>query len=172
MTSDGRRGDEVTSGTRRASKKRIQVRKSSARAHTPRVNIAGMTRFFAQQPDVIVAYLFGSVARGQGDHFSDVDIAVLLDERVPASRHSEMRLQFAADLAPFADREVQVVDLAYASPVLKMQVLREGRLLHARTEGERIAFEVDAAQRYYDTQPLRAFQRRVIFAEGGIGGPG
>jgi predicted nucleotidyltransferase len=31
-----------------------------------------------QEPDVVVAYLFGSVARGTAGPLSDVDVAVLL----------------------------------------------------------------------------------------------
>ena len=139
---------------------------------SPRVDIESMARFFAQQPDVVVAYLFGSVARGRGDHFSDVDVAVLFDEKVDAFRRGELRLEYGLALAPLADRDVDVVALNTATPVLKMQVLREGRLLYARTPQERIQFEVRAAKIYYDTQPLRTFQRTVLFAEteGGLGG--
>jgi len=144
--------------------------KPAARRRAPHVDIAGLARFFAQQPDVVLAYLFGSVARGQGDHFSDVDVAVLFDARVDAMRRGELRLEYALALGAYANRDVQVVSLASASPVLKMQVLREGRLLYERTPMERITFEVRAAKVYYDTQPLRDFQRKVLFTEGGLSG--
>ncbi len=40
--------------------------------------IAHLTAFFATQPDVVAAYLFGSQAQGRATPRSDVDIAVLL----------------------------------------------------------------------------------------------
>lgn len=131
----------------------------------PRVDLAGMRDYFAQQPDVVLAYLFGSVARGQGDHFSDVDVAVLFVESIGAERRSELCIEHSFALQKFADRQVQVVALNTASPVLKFQVLAEGQLLFARSEMERIDFQVRSVKVYHDTQSLRDFQRQVLFAE-------
>lgn len=39
-----------------------------------------MAAYLAAQADVVIAYLFGSVARGDATLQSDVDVAVLLEE--------------------------------------------------------------------------------------------
>ncbi len=53
------------------------------------VDLDGMTAYLARQPDVDAAYLYGSVARGQANVLSDVDIAVLLQP----GGHPELKLR-------------------------------------------------------------------------------
>ncbi len=142
-----------------------KTRKKPSKKLAPRVDLVGVRDYFARQPDVALAYLFGSVARGQGDHFSDVDVAVLFVEPIGAERRSELCIEYSFELQKFSVRQVQVVALNTASPVLKFQVLAEGKLLFARSEPERIDFQVRSVKVYYDTQPLRDFQRQVLFAE-------
>ncbi len=54
--------------------------KDESRVHTrpPALDEAGLVAFLATQPDVVAAYLFGSLAHGCATPRSDVDIAVLL----------------------------------------------------------------------------------------------
>lgn len=145
-------------------KERTRKRKASKKL-APRVDLAGMRDYFAHQPDVVLAYLFGSVARGQGDHFSDVDVAVLFVEFIGAERRSELCIEQSFGLQKFADRQVQVVALNTASPVLKFQVLAEGKMLFARSEIERIEFHVRSVKVYHDTQSLRDFNHAILRAE-------
>lgn len=44
-----------------------------------------LTRYFADRDDVVAAYLFGSVARGEARAGSDVDVGVLLRAGKPAA---------------------------------------------------------------------------------------
>src|SRR5580765_153196 len=73
------------------------------------------------EPDVIVADLFGSAARGSLGPHSDVDIAVLLrDGRDPFER----RLDLSADLAAVTvPRRVDVIVLNEAPVALAYRVL-------------------------------------------------
>ena len=52
----------------------------------PRVDLAAIGTYFARQPGVVVAYLFGSITRGQANGLSDVDVAVLLDSNLDMRR--------------------------------------------------------------------------------------
>jgi predicted nucleotidyltransferase len=124
-----------------------------------------MTAYFARQPDVVVAYLFGSVARGWADQLSDVDIAVLLDERLEADERIERQLRFMVDLDEYADREVQVVVLNQAPPLLAYQVVRHGILLYERSRAERIAFEVRTRRVYFDFKPRLDFHTRALLKD-------
>lgn len=48
----------------------------------PQIDLVAMAGHLARQPDVVAFYLFGSAARGRTHKLSDVDVAVLFDERV------------------------------------------------------------------------------------------
>ena len=62
--------------------RRICANSSGGISNRLAIDTQAVGAYFARQPGVVVAYLFGSVAHGQADRLSDVDIAVLLDERL------------------------------------------------------------------------------------------
>ncbi len=140
--------------------------------NAPQVDLAGLATYFAGQADVIAAYLFGSLARGQAGPMSDVDIAVLLDASMDDEAIVERQLELMMALDRFADREVQVVILNRAAPPLAYQVIRDGRLLFERSRAERVAFEVRTMKLYFDLQPMLAEQNRALLTriqEGSFG---
>ena len=53
----------------------------------------GLEQYFASLNGVVLAYLFGSHARGQAWAHSDVDVAVLLDNHPDDDRCFDMRLE-------------------------------------------------------------------------------
>ena len=125
----------------------------------------GIAAYLAEQMDVVVGYLFGSVARGQATPRSDVDIAVLLDPELDAQTMVERQLALMSTLAPYSDLEVQVVLLNQATPLLAYEAVREGVCLVERTQAERVAFEVAAMKRYFDVQPMLAFHQQALFKQ-------
>jgi predicted nucleotidyltransferase len=122
--------------------------------------------YLARQRDVAVAYLFGSVAREQAGPMSDIDIAILLEPDLDAEALLERQIQLMVALDDFADREVQVVILNRASPMLAHQVIRDGILLYERTPEDHVAFEVRTMKTYFDIKPMlesltQAFLKRT-----------
>jgi len=110
-----------------------------------------LTGFLARQPDVRLAYLFGSQARGNAHALSDVDVAVLLAERLSPSEQSRARLDLMSELMTLLHREdVDVVVLNQASLLLRHRVLRDGRLLYAADDSERVRFASETYQYYLD----------------------
>jgi predicted nucleotidyltransferase len=130
--------------------------------HELDIDTQALGAYFARQPDVVVAYLFGSVAHGQADRLSDVDIAVLLDEHLGDEEDVEQQLRFMGDLDEYTDREVQVIILNRAPPLLAYQVVRHGILLYERSRSERIAFEVRTRKVYFDLKPRLDFHTRSL----------
>lgn len=124
-----------------------------------------MAAYLARQPDVLAAYLFGSMARGQADHLSDVDIAVLLDAHLAADERVERQLRFMGDLEEYTHREVQVVVLNRATPLLAYQVVRHGRLLCEPNRAERINFEVRTRRVYFDLKPRLDFHTQSLLKD-------
>jgi len=131
----------------------------------PRVDETGLVDFLATQPDVVAAYLFGSLAEGRATPHSDVDTAILLADASDPMAVGDRQLQLMGELERFADREVDVVMLNTAPPVLQHQVLRHGRLLYERNRRARVDFEVRAGKIYADLQPARGFLERSLFQE-------
>lgn len=89
--------------------------------------ITALRSALAQRPDVRLALLFGSVARGVARPDSDLDVAVLgRDLDLPT---------LAGDLSLAAGREVDVVDLAQAGYPLLRALLRDSVVLHEGAPG-------------------------------------
>ena len=130
----------------------------------PVLDEARLVAFLATQPDVIAAYLFGSLAQGRARPQSDIDVAILL---VPMDSEAafDRRLRLMEYLRPFADREVEVVILNIAPPLLQQQALRHGRLLYERNKSARADFEVQAGKVYADLKPMHDFFAQVLFKE-------
>lgn len=130
----------------------------------PTLEQAGLVAFLGTQPDVIAAYLFGSLAQGRATLGSDVDIAFLLSPADPESLW-ERQLQLIGEIERFADGQVEVVILNAAPPILQNQVLRYGRLLYERDRRARVEFEVRAGQVYADLKPMNNFFAQALLKE-------
>ncbi len=100
-----------------------------------------------QYPDVIVAYLFGSHAKGKARQKSDIDLAILLAE---PRRATFDLLPFIVDAESLTGCLVDVVVLNTASELLKYQVRKYGRLLLDRDPVARKAFEIKSRKYFED----------------------
>lgn len=109
---------------------------------------------------VRLAYLFGSAARGENQSGSDVDIAVLADEKLSLNQLARLSESLAGALG--VARRVDVVDLRAASPVLCAEVVRDGAMLVERDPLERFDFEMNAIRRFEDTRQLRRIQHELL----------
>jgi predicted nucleotidyltransferase len=122
-----------------------------------------LENYFAGQPAVLLAYLFGSHARGQGGPLSDIDIGVLHEQGLDKKASFELRLALTGDLmGVFHENNVDVVILNEAPLALAYRVLRDGVLLYARDEQTRILYQADTVSRYLDFKPLIDYQNRAI----------
>ncbi|MEK7763361.1 MAG: nucleotidyltransferase domain-containing protein, partial [Nitrospirota bacterium] len=95
-------------------------------------------------PGLIALYRFGSQAKGTARPNSDVDLAILTRDPIPAMR----RFELAQDLAIQLHRDVDLVDLRSASTVMRMQVISTGTCLNAPDEPARREFEMYAYSDY------------------------
>ena len=99
-------------------------------------------------PAVQLAVLFGSRARGRGGPRSDVDLGLILN---PDSRAERRRVEVAAGRA--ARREVDVVYLEEAPPLLRFQIARDGAMLVARDARLWPRFKARAMVDWWDWAP-------------------
>lgn len=96
-------------------------------------------------------WVFGSVASNAATATSDIDLAALFARRPALAELLEAR----ADLERVLGRDVDLVDLERASPILAMQVLRHGRLLRDGNPSRRHRFVAGAPGRYEDLRIIR-----------------
>lgn len=112
----------------------------------------------ASLPEVRLAVVFGSTARGQARKDSDVDLGLLLG---PVSRRE--RLHVEAELARAAGREVDFIDLDEAPPLLRFEITRDGIVILEREEGLWTRFKVKAMVDWWDWAPIaRRIHTRMI----------
>lgn len=113
-------------------------------------------RILSKFEQVELAYLFGSLVRGEG--FKDIDVAIWV-LNPPVSTLARFKL--AMEIGKALERqlhprfEVDVRILNEAPPWFQMEVLRTGRLLFARAEGWRVAYEAALFSRYLDCRLVR-----------------
>jgi uncharacterized protein len=131
----------------------------------PGVNLPAISAVLARQDDVVAAYLFGSLARGQAGPLSDIDIAVLLTPELGEQAAVERQLDLMVALDDLDPREMQVTLLNHAPPVLAYQVVGDGILFYERSRPQRIHFEVRAMQRYFDVQPMLESHAQVLMRQ-------
>ncbi|MEM3398050.1 MAG: nucleotidyltransferase domain-containing protein [Nitrososphaerota archaeon] len=110
--------------------------------------IRDLETFFDKEDEVLVAYLFGSYARGDQTAESDIDIAVLLS--TPSHRVLEYYLHLINELSRVSGGEVDLIILNTAPPLLKHQVIKNGIVVYRRDEKTRIEFEARAEDEYLD----------------------
>ena len=122
-----------------------------------------LERYFASLDEVVLAYLFGSHARGQAWAHSDVDVAILL-EGCPEDGHClDLRLEIIGGLADLLNTdEVDVLILNQAPSTLRYAVLRDGVLLFCRDRQSMIEFRLQTVNEYLDFKPILDRHKRAI----------
>ena len=99
-------------------------------------------------PAVRLAVLFGSTARGEARPRSDVDLGVLLDPDTPASRR-----EVESELWRAVEREVDMIFLADAPPLLRFEISRDGVLLFEKEDGLWTSVKARAMVDWWDWAP-------------------
>ena len=118
---------------------------------------------FSSRPDVVLAYLFGSHARGTAGPLSDVDIAVLARTGMGSQELFDLRLDLIGGLMErLACNDVDVILLNQAPLALSYRVLRDGRLVYCRDEQVRIEYQAGIVSRYLDFKPVIERHERAI----------
>ncbi len=122
-----------------------------------------LLRYFATRDDVVVAYLFGSIARGEGRESSDADVAVLLrDGKLEAIADFDRVFEMQDRLAARLGRDVDVVVMNGAPLDLLHRVLRDGVRVLDRDPLARMEFELQVRTQYFDFLPILLRYRDAV----------
>ncbi len=115
---------------------------------------------------VILAYLYGSITTGQLNPFSDVDIAMVVEDGLAPLDGLRLMLGIPVDLADSCDITNADVRIINDAPlVFQGRVVCDGILVYARDEGERVEFETGTRLRYFDYLPIHRRLQDAFFAD-------
>ena len=106
---------------------------------------------FVKMSEILLVFIHGSVAKGRTRIDSDIDIAVLFNKKPSFEQLFKIKDEVSENL----NKEIDLTVLNDASPVIKMQVLKNGKLLFERNKGEYARFFVNTVKVYDDLKTSR-----------------
>lgn len=119
----------------------------------------------AGAPDVVSAYLFGSVAEERAHRESDVDLGVLLawESHPRAADRFDVRLRLMGAVQAALGRRVDLVVLNDAPPLLGRHVVTRGRRVLCRDAETDHRYVCDVQLRAADLEPWLRRMRAIKF---------
>ncbi len=109
-----------------------------------------LTEYFSSKDSIILAYLFGSTVRGDTGRLSDVDIGVLLDEKLSKKDRFDLELKLMGEIAALIKKnKIDMVVLNEAPLLLAYNIIKNGIILKS-DETERVKFETKLLSMYMD----------------------
>jgi len=108
----------------------------------------------SRYPEIVAAYLFGSVLTGKMNPMSDVDVALLLQEPMPLQRELSLSFEVMSEIQKIFHREadVKVLNRVKDLPFLH-EVLSKGKLIYERDPATHRDFVARAVIAYLDFKP-------------------
>lgn len=107
--------------------------------------------FFKDRRNVQLVFLFGSYASKQMKTSSDVDIGVLFNKIPSVYEMNELK----ENLSGIVKRDIDLVALNNASPIIKMQVIKKGIMVFQRYINDYSMFYGDTVNQYEDLKITR-----------------
>jgi hypothetical protein len=120
--------------------------------------ISEIKKYLENREDVILAFVFGSAVNGKLIEESDIDIAILFACKLFPS----VLLDIIDKLSTITGRGVDIVILNNSSPIIRMQVLKNGILLKKKDNKIYNEFFVRTVKEYDDLKHIRKEEEENI----------
>ena len=125
-------------------------------------NLQKLGEQLATRNNLACVVLFGSVASDTAHKESDIDIAVLAQDRRPLSYTQFREIQnTCAELFAGSFSKIDLVDLATANILLRYEITSGGALLHGDADAYE-AYRIFALRDYRDSESLRELETQLI----------
>ncbi|MEW6069326.1 MAG: nucleotidyltransferase domain-containing protein [Candidatus Thermoplasmatota archaeon] len=113
-----------------------------------------LRKYFSGKSNVLLAYFFGSSAKGKLGR--DLDIALLVNEKELKDGTIAVQTRYKVELMKLMNRtDIDVVILNDAPLLLRHEVIKAKKPIFVRDEATRIDFESMSELKYYDFLPYR-----------------
>lgn len=126
-------------------------------------DIKRIISYFKSRDEVSALYLFGSSVKGGRTRESDIDIAVLINEkRLKRKSYDLLKNDYYRASPTFSLHPVDIVILNTALPYLKHRILKTGRILFDRNRRLRVNFTARAIIEYLDFKPIEGIFNKAV----------
>lgn len=106
------------------------------------------------QPDIVLAILFGSLAVGEGNRDSDLDLAVDAGRRLTARE----KMALISELAETTGRPIDLVDINAVGEPLLGQIIRHGK----RILGSDTSYANLIRRHLFDQADFLPYRNRIL----------
>jgi len=118
-------------------------------------DIKRITDYFKGRDEVSALYIFGSAANNKETSESDIDIAVLINDRKKGKKTCESLKKTYYSASPrFSLRTIDIVVLNTAPTFLKHRIIKTGKIVFDRNRRLRVRFVANAIIEYLDYKPI------------------
>jgi len=113
-----------------------------------------LNKMLNNRDEVLLCYLYGSYVAGKRSEFSDIDLGVLLDSTY--KKHYLYQVDLSLEIEKeFGDKvEIDLCILNEATPRFLYNVIKNGRVIHFKSETLHHEFEIRVLYDYFDIKPL------------------
>ena len=94
-----------------------------------------VSAYFADKPEVTAVYLFGSYAKNQQRHMSDIDLGILL-KRNHLDQAEKKRTEYHSELSRILRKDIHIVVLNTAGDQLLKQIFNKGKCILNKDPGQ------------------------------------
>ncbi|AWB09757.1 putative nucleotidyltransferase [Thermodesulfobium acidiphilum] len=121
-------------------------------------SIVKIEEFLSKIDEVLLAFIFGSFIENRLTDESDADFAILFSNMPDFKSLNKIK----SGITEITDRDTDIVILNSASPIIKMQVLKRGRLLKKVNDSVYNEFFLRTIKEYDDLKIIRRPQEQNI----------
>jgi len=116
-------------------------------------------RQLAKNYPIKLIVLFGSSVTGKVRKESDIDLGIYLEGSIGVKEETRL----VEDLVHIFKRDdLDPVILNFTSPLLLFEVVKKGRLLFEKKEGDFLQFKLMAMKKYWEYSKFRKYRKRRI----------
>jgi len=116
-------------------------------------------RQLAKNYSIKLIVLFGSSVNGKVRKGSDIDLGIYLEGSIGVKEETKLLEEL---VHTFRRDDIDPVILNFASPLLLFEVVKKGRLLFEKKEGEFLQFKLMAMKKYWEYSKFRKYRKRRI----------
>ncbi|MHA1719876.1 MAG: type VII toxin-antitoxin system MntA family adenylyltransferase antitoxin [Promethearchaeota archaeon] len=114
------------------------------------------TKVFEKHPEIMIAYLYGSIVQKRTHKYSDIDIGIVLSPKIERDPlySNEIQIELEEILNQITNRIIDVRVLNDSSPRFLNQAVYKGFLIYCADEDFKNEYELQVLHDYFDFKPI------------------